>query len=104
MLGNGCLSLDRLQASLCVQALILGIFGGLSQYCVVHLKCRINQRLNVVVHVILPLALGEFKLVEMDPGCSLLILILKLFYSLLGETIAFFIEPLDSCETAFEDV
>ena len=52
----------------------------------------------------MPLALVEFKLVEMDPGCSLLIFILKLFYSLLGETIAFLIETLDSCETAFEDV
>ena len=64
----------------------------------------IDQHLNVVVHVILPLALGEFKLADMDPGCSLLILILKLFYSLLGETIAFFIETLDSYEAALEDV
>ena len=60
--------------------------------------------MNVVVHVILPLALGEFKLADMDPGCSLLILILKLSYSLLGETIAFFIEAFDSCKTALEDV
>lgn len=52
----------------------------------------------------MPLALVEIKLVEMDPGCSLLILILKLFQSLLGETIAFLIETFDSCKTALEDV
>ena len=60
--------------------------------------------MDVVVHLILLLALVEFELVELDPGCSFLILILKLFYGLLGETIALFIETFDSCETAFEDV
>ena len=84
--------------------MILGIFGGLSQHCIAHLKCRIDQHLDAVVHVILPLALVEIKLVAMAPGCSLLILILKLFYSLLGETIAFFIETFDSYKTAFEDM
>ena len=60
--------------------------------------------MDIVVHIILLFALVEFELVELDPGYSFLILILKLFYGLLGETIAFFIETFNSCETASEDV
>ena len=87
-----------------MQALILGIFGDLSQYCIIDLGCGIGQLLNVVVFVVLPLELVELELVEMDPGCSLLILILEFFDGLLGKTVAFFIEAFGSCETTFEDV
>ena len=60
--------------------------------------------MDVAIHVILLLALVEFELVELDPGCSFLTLILKLFYGLSGETIALFVETFDSRETTFEDV
>lgn len=59
--------------------------------------------MDVVVHLILPLVLVEFKPVKLDFGLSFGFFIDKFFYSLLGKTVAVIIASFRSYETDFEE-
>ena len=72
--------------------------------CVIHLKCGVLQHMYVMVLLILPFELNDFKLAELNFGRSLSFFGIKFFNGLLGKTITVLIESFGSCEAAFEDV